>query len=206
MVCNKTRLVSEAATLLGCPVLHRTVSSPRQRPLGSTSPRRTAGAAGGSVASQDTWTNNEQVSTPNTTTRFGSHSGMPPFTGGESGRTSFFLDFFFVPFSETLSLKPLMFSVCLFLAGLASVFAGNTSEVRFGVRGEFLLPTIKAPSFSPTASSITRTNSSRTGDERRSLFLEAAGGALMAEELFSRRLYRAAGFTSPVMLFFLRVK
>lgn len=133
-------------------------------------------------------------------------SGIQPFTGGESGRTSFFLDFFFVTFSGTLSLKPLLASTCFFLAGLASVGTGNASEVRFGVRGEFLLLTIKAASFSPTASSMTRTNSSWTEDERRSLFIEAAGGALMAEELFSRRPYRAAGFTSPVMLFFLRVK
>lgn len=131
------------------------------------------------------------------------HTGIQPITRGES--ESFFLNFFFVTFSGTLSLKSLLASTCLFLAGLASVVAGITSEVRFGVRGQFLL-LIKVPSFSPTASSIIRTNSSWTGDDRRSLFSETAGGALMAEELFLRRLKCAAGFTWPVMLFFLRVK
>lgn len=130
-------------------------------------------------------------------------TGIEPFTGGASGRTSFFLDFFFVTFLGSLSL---LASICFFLAGLASVVAGNTSEVRFGVRGEFLSLTIKAPSWSPTASSITRTNSWRTGDEQRSLFLEAAGGARMEEQVFSRPLNRAAGFTSAEMFFFLRVK
>lgn len=201
----RKRNVREAATLPGCPVLRLSVSSPGQEPLGSTAPRRTAGAAGGSVPSQDPWTNNEHDISPSTTTvetQGYYYTGLQEFTGAESGRTSFFLDFFFVAFSGTL--KSSMASTCRFLDGLASVVTVKTSDVRFRVRGELLLATVKAPSLRPTASSISRTNSSWTVDEHRSVFLKASRGALTG--LFSRRPYRVAGFTSPVMFFFLRVK
>lgn len=56
--------MSDAVTLLG------------REPLGSTSPRRSAEAAGGRVTSQDTWPNNEPVITPNTTTRLVSRSEL----------------------------------------------------------------------------------------------------------------------------------
>lgn len=142
-------------------------------------------------------------------------------------RTSFFLAFLLVAFSGTLALASLTVSTCrLFLAVLWPAVAENTAsprsnsvsaEVRFGVRGLegfffAVLLIADSRSRSPTASSITRTNSSWTEDEQResSLFLEDLDLApvtfvLIREEPrpTTATLRCLAGFTGPVMPFFL---
>lgn len=138
------------------------------------------------------------------------------------GRINFFLAFFLVALSKVLASTPATTSTCrLFLAVLWSAVAENTAaprsnstEVRFGVRGrvaESMMPTLSLPSFGPTASSITRTNSSwKDGKERKlSSFTEASDlvqgtVTLIADEPWRRAsLLFLGGFTGATMPFFL---
>lgn len=108
-------------------------------------------------------------------------SQKPSITWGESwGRTSFFLAFLFGAF-WTAALASLPESACrLFFAVLWSAVAENSTdprskpvsaEVRFGVRGlegkSFAGLTTHDPGSSSDASSIIRTNSSWTEEDRR---------------------------------------
>lgn len=129
------------------------------------------------------------------------------------GRTSFFLAVFLVAFSGTFA--SLTASACrLFLAVLCSAVAENTAaprsnsasaEVRFGVRGlegdSSVVLLVVSPSFSPTASSITRTNSSWMEEEqsKASLFIEDLDLVVAAET----RLRCFAGLSGPAMPFLL---
>lgn len=143
-------------------------------------------------------------------------------TSVSRGRTSFFLAFLLVAFSGTLALVSLTASACrLFLAVLWSAVAENTAaprsnsasaELRFGVRGlegETLavLQIADSPSFSPAASSITRTNSSWTEEEQRKASSSLVGldHALSPVEPrpTTALLSCLVGFTGPAMPFFL---